>query len=404
MNYLASLRYLRWAQTLLRSNGFEAFMVAYLLARHFSASDILLLAGLRQLLGALLPVPTGMFADHCGRKLSLMIGGSGCFGSMAIFSLSANWACIVTASLVGWAGKDFFNGADNAVAGNLVYAENRHSDWRSRFSDYNVHQARQIGLGEAVTCIAATCIAMWFGLYAVIIAQGIVYLVTLVLILAIKEPPPDTCEPCLGSHGDPISHSSRLIRLAAYLIAIGAINSMSGLAYRMVPMSYGAVRYHGAALPTAGFGWIWAGYLASQWLIGLSWRPFHLDRIGIKGSIVGLAGLALLGGICYGVLGAVHSVVGLVAIFGLSVMRALEGGLSTKLFVDVTKRESQATAASTSSMVQNAVGAATMLLAGWIIRSHGLGAGLVICGLIPAGITGLALAILAYQYSSHRRM
>jgi hypothetical protein len=556
MKKVMSLRRQRWARVLLYGNGFEPFLPAYLVARHFTAHEILMLLALRQFLSFPLSVPTGLFADRYSRTLSLAIGSGACGLSIAAYGLASTWAGILCASVAGSIGKNFFCGADGALARHTHQVFYR-IDWRAHYHQYAATFVRYQGLGEAACCLVATALAINFGLMAILLAQGLAYAVVFGLVATLREPPPvdENTKLLSGLSVDPATvaastllhaldpgaamalslvavdadyvpdreHAHRLessglasvepdgrltlnhalfemsheIRtkppnerslgrgkpcyvlqlppsafapvilkvveqerngytslrilepqefaakwpnisrapliggpmievqgparrltaaeydqqlvafgkrqqqmsrrsLLALLIAMGALASLTAVTYRLGPLYYGFIRYHGRPLPPAGYGWVWSCYLASVWVCGLSYR--WIGQLTLHRSLAVLVALALGGGACYVVFGLVGSIWGLSAMVGLAFIRALETALATKFLNRLSSGRWQAGTLSVMRTMQDSMAACTLLVASWLTAAYSFPVALVTVGVIHAVVAGVALGVLAYLY------
>jgi hypothetical protein len=557
MNTIKSLRQIRWARYLMASNGFDPWLPAYMVAHHFSPHEILILAAIRQGVGFPLMYPTGLFADKLSRKTSLIVGASLCLVSMGLFVQAATWTDMLVASLSGIVGKAFFSGADIALT-RALYQKQHPQGWKDRLGLFTAHYSRYQGLTEAATAVVATLLAAGLGLWAVIAAQGAVYITVMVLVLTLHEPDKlsrDAENPQLY-HVDPTainfeflarahpaeavalslivhdpeyipaeeivnsilklelgtlrpdggiaplqslikptysapvpihpaglrpiirrkrpfhvmqlpptnhfwvlevaykpraeSDSYRVLSpsdfryrwqsiaprplvggpwvktrgparklkvdqyinmvsslerrevrrklwsLVALLLGTGAMNSLTATTYRVAPLYYESIRLHGHPLPAAGYGWVWAAYLASLWLFGLGYH--RLNALSVGKRLWTITGLGILGGSCYAAFGLIGAIWGLAAILGLALVRAQEGTLLTAFFNDLSSSRNQATVMSVLRMVQDGIAAGALLLLSLWTHVHGLGTGLIWVGALHAATTCLAFGGLAWLY------
>jgi hypothetical protein len=222
MTKVTSLSLIRWAQTIQVAKTFDPFFVAYLVARGFPMHQILQLLPLQVLLSFPLSIPTGIFADRRSRKLSMAIGAGACTVSMLLYGLAPSLAGVICASLLASTGKNFFSGADGAMA-RQAHQSHHGTEWSSIYRKYVNTLDRWRGISEAAGCVVATILASTVGLTAVVWTQGLVYLSLFALTLFMAEP--EKPDPLLAK----LQVDDRYIRATAILSQVhpGIANAYS---------------------------------------------------------------------------------------------------------------------------------------------------------------------------------
>lgn len=390
------IRYVTWAVVLERGRGFEPFMAAYLVGRNFTMRDIVVLLVVRQLLSFLLSIPTGIFADCTSRVLSLTIGAAACAAGMVVYGVSSSWGGILAASVLAGAGKNFFAGADFALA-KALYQKDCGSGWSTQL----LNLCRNQGLGEAGCCLAATGLAASIGISAVLWAQALVYLAVFALVMRVREPQPAddtstaTVRPQPAASGQSTQSRSARQRwsIVALISAMGAMASLTAVTYRITPLAYEQIRTAGKAMPASGFGCVWTIYLAATWLFGLgsSW----VARISLQKSLALLMGLTLVGGVSLAGFGLTSSLWGLTGIFGLALVRVFETPLAHRLLGELTAERRQAATLSVLRTVQDGTAALMLLFLNWVQVTRGLRDAFILVGSANAGLALAALGLFA---------
>lgn len=184
----------------------------------------------------------------------------------------------------------------------------------------------------------------------------------------------------------------RLWSIVALVIGVGAVTSLTAVTYRVAPLCYGSLRFHGRLM----YGWVWILYLVSTLGMGFGYR--WLVKLGPGKSLALMSALAVLGGACYTVFGLVGAAWGLSALLGLALVRAQESALNTKFFNELTSTRNHAAAQSALRMMQDGMAGGMILLLNWWTRTHGLGTGLIGIGVIHAMVACTAFGVLAYLY------
>ena len=100
----------------LQSGWLHIVTLVIFLERHgLGAGDIFLLKAYLSLVTLLIELPTGIFADRYGRKLSLLIGGAASFTALATYACAESFSGFLAAELVLGVGTSFISGADSAL-------------------------------------------------------------------------------------------------------------------------------------------------------------------------------------------------------------------------------------------------------------------------------------------------
>lgn len=316
-----NLRVLVALRALSVSNIQTAFFAVYLVHDlHASLALALQVYSSLGLLGALLEVPTGWFADWCGRKVSLILGCLCASCGLTLYATSTTvglW--LFTGAFIAYSGCSLLNGADSALAADICVSHYKKSEADLAFVHYETQAARFSGVAMATGSLVGLLLVWRLGLRATLWAQAMVGLPMLVCACVVKVPAYATTVK-VASITCIIRSLRHRRRLVALFAASAAITAATNIAWKVVPLYYTGIRLDSRQLPVMGLGLLWAGFLGSQYLIRPSWPHAFKRRFGPYCSQVIIMAVGV---VCYLVLGTTTSLAGLAMVFIIFIMSPL---------------------------------------------------------------------------------
>ena len=333
---------------------------------------------------AITEVPSGYLADLWGRKNTLVLGAA---ISALAFTLLINADSFVefcVYEILLGVGMSLNSGADLAI----LYDTQTYLNRRNGNVDNGKPIARLFsmdGLAGAAGAIAAAILTLW-SLQAVILAQVLVGLITMIIAASLVEPPREIS---LAGHGENFARIGRAINKEP-LVLITAIAMITfGLAAIYVFWIYQKY-WQEQGVPLTCFGYLWALHCLIR---GGAAHYAHAveDRLGTRNALILISVLSIVGilGMACG-----EGITGILFALILPVSR----GFSSVIFADALNKrltaEFRATLNSLVSLGFRAIFIVTAPVLGFMIDRYGVHSGLFALAGVFAPAYGLILYIL----------
>lgn len=150
---------------------------------HISLAQVQTLQSWLMIWMFVLNIPTGVIADHVGRKISVFLGGIFLAASCVIYVLVPNFYVFLIAEFVAALGSSFVIGASSALIYDFLKQNNREGD-----SKQILGRSSAIGnLGTVIAAPIGSIIAARFGLTAPMLISAIPLLIASLVILTVRE-------------------------------------------------------------------------------------------------------------------------------------------------------------------------------------------------------------------------
>lgn len=150
---------------------------------HISLTQVQTLQSWLMIWMFVLNIPTGVIADHVGRKISVSLGGIFLAASCVIYVLVPNFYVFLIAEFVAALGSSFVIGASSALIYDFLKQNNREGD-----SKQILGRSSAIGnLGTVIAAPIGSIIAARFGLTAPMLISAIPLLIASLVILTVRE-------------------------------------------------------------------------------------------------------------------------------------------------------------------------------------------------------------------------
>lgn len=354
---------------------------------HLSLTQVQTLQSWLMLWMFVLNIPTGVIADHIGRKISMSLGGLFLAASCVIYIFAPGFHIFLIAEFIAALGSSFVIGASSA----LIYDYLKQND---RKSESRQIMGRSSAIGSLGTVIAApigSIIAANWGLAAPMLLSAIPLLIASLVILTVHEtkkldeaPRPNPLFTIKRGVGF-IFHSRNLQLLVANDILLGLCAYFLIWLYQPMLIKVG--------LAIIFFGWIRSGYSLAGMFATFDLKI--IERVfGSGKTFVNLT--ALIVSACFILIAAFPSVV------TVTIAIILVGGLATarSSYLNTTMNEfipseQRATVLSATSTVYMLVFALANPVVGYI-ADHSLRLAFLAIGTLPL----IAFLFLRYSPSS----
>lgn len=160
---------------------FEPFLVLFLLEKGLSFTMIGALYAYREIMVNLLEVPTGLIADACGRRRSMVQSFAAYIAAFLLFYFSANFGLLLLGMTAFACGEAFRGGTHKA----MIFEYLQLQGWSRHKIDYYGHTRAWSQRGSAVAALLAAAIVCMSGRYdLVFLASTLPYFLNLCLMLS----------------------------------------------------------------------------------------------------------------------------------------------------------------------------------------------------------------------------
>ncbi|MFZ5518966.1 MAG: MFS transporter [Candidatus Zhuqueibacterota bacterium] len=331
----------------------------------------------------LFEVPTGVFADRMGRKMTLIAGMTFFVCAMVVFTLATNFALVIISQILFGLATAFQSGADSALLFDSLKALNQETEYQKVLG-----RAQTISYLTAIPMnIAGGLIAARFGFRLTIALSTVITAVSLINFFMLFEPPISIEGKRPGKtvlwHTWKASRyiwKHRMVRFTiGFSMAIGL-----GMKLSFHTMNPFWEHWH---VPISYFGFAFAGYnLVAALSSHYAYRI--IKRLGDLTTLLFLLVLVsgtffLMGGLSFGILGA------LLIPATFQIVRSLEPIATDDMVNRVTFSHHRATVLSLKSFLRQVTQIALLPLFGILSDSYGLtsayawtGAFVVLTGLL----------------------
>jgi MFS family permease len=376
--FQAHLRRLLGYRALAFTNIYTLYWTIYITAElHAPLFRALQVVSAGNILAIFLEVPTGWFADRCGRKISLVLASVCCIAGLCIYATATSVGVYLMVGIaIAQTGWSLQSGTDKALAADY-YQERYGPAYEENFREFTAILIDNQSQGQAAGSLIGALLAVTLGLHATIWGQIAAYIVMLGLALRLKT------APRYERRVRNLWHLSWGLRRRRVLLAVifsgGVITCLTGASYWLTPLYYHSI-YH-SRLSLGLFGVLWASYVGSMWLFRKYCRDAIVKRFGQLGSLVAVAALCSVSLV---IIGLTSSIFGLVAIFSFYLARAVQQPTTDWLMFqrDLTGEEERATIASVSRLCSFGLTAVLVWSTSLIAERSGLSAGLLGMGIL----------------------
>jgi MFS family permease len=304
-----------------------------------------------------LEVPSGYFADRCGRRCSLVVGAVISTIGFVVYCVSFSFLPMALAELVLGFGASFISGADAAMAYDSLLSNGEQGKYRK----FEAAGFSFIGLSEAIASVAGGLIAI-ASVRATIVAQVLVYGSLIPIALRMTEPPRHAAEAGRNVVRD-------VMRIAKYslhghteikwLIFYGAV--VGTLTHTMVWLTQ--PYYQLVGVPLGWFGALWAIQLLS-----IAVFAHYADRYeSALGKRSALVSFVVIGVASYLALALVKAAWLLPVLLGFYFIRAVFTPIIRDYLNAVVESNIRATVLSVQSLAQKLLYTGAGPLIGWVM-------------------------------------
>lgn len=355
-------------------------LVPFFQENDLTQTQIYLVQSIYAIVIVILEIPSGYFADHFGRKYSMLWGVVFSTLGCAIYSVSYSFTTILPGAITLGVAYSFISGADSALAYDSLLAISKQHEYR-KFEAYSYSLT---GISEAIASILGGLLAL-ISLRVPVYAQTVVYLVLIPLVILLKEPPRTT-----PKAKNPFREILRISKYALvdhreirWLIFYSA--TLGTLTYTMVWLTQ--PYYQLLNIPLGWFGVLWSiqlGFMA----IFSSLAHYYEMRIGKRNAFVSFT---VIGVVSYIIMGIYPSFITLVFILGFYFVR----GVHTPIFQDyvntLVSSEIRATVLSVKNLAQKLQYAILGPIIGVVVDMYSMQTALVFSGVIYGAMGGFTL-------------
>lgn len=149
---------------------FEPFMILFFRSQGFDFFQIGVLYSIMEISTNLLEIPTGIFADTFGRRLSMVMSMSSYIVSFLIFFFIPNFWAYAIAMVLFAMGEAFRSGTHKA----LILAYLKIKGWEHLKTMYYGATRSWSQMGSAVNALLAGFLVAWYGNYRVVFAISLI--------------------------------------------------------------------------------------------------------------------------------------------------------------------------------------------------------------------------------------
>jgi predicted MFS family arabinose efflux permease len=360
---------------------FVPIIVPFFQENGLSQTQIFILQALFALTIIPLEVPSGYFADYVGRKQSIFIGALFSTVGFLLYSLSYGFLQLLLAEIVLGIGYSFISGADTAMAYDSFAAEGKEKEYlrfASRSHGY-------IASSEGVASIIGGFLAI-VSLRTPVVAQAIVYSLTIPLALLLTEP-----KRIKSAAKNPFGDILRITKHALHghkeikwLILYGA--TMATLTHTMVWLIQ--PYYQLVGIPIVWFGILWAGQLFIMGLFSRNAARYE-KWLGRKYALISFP---IIGCLSYIILGLAPSIATLPLLLGFFFVRGVHIPILQHYVNSVVASDIRATVLSVKNLVQKMIYALFGPLIGVVVDVYSLQTALLFSAALYGSLGIIVLA------------
>ncbi len=346
-------------------------IVLFYKSNGLSMKDIFLLQSIYSLTLMTLEIPTGYFADHAGRKTSILVGATLGFSGYLVYSLSFGFWMFVVAEVILGVSQSLVSGADSAMLYDTLAAakqNKRYTQMEGRITSIG-------NFGEAFAGIIGGLLAV-SSLRTPFYVQACVALIAFPAALMLKEPPVQSLKIKPGLKDvvkimHSVLHGNVKLKWNTFFSAIIGASTLS--------MAWFAQPYFGQIkLPVSMYGVLWAVLNLSVGIAAVyAWR--FEKKYGPPFTVIVFT-LAIFSS--YLLLPLMPGYTGL----GILLVFYLARGLATPTLRNyiniITTSEIRATVLSVRNFLIRLIFAVTGPLWGWLTDKYSLKTAIISAGLI----------------------
>lgn len=370
----------------LRSGMFSMAIIVLFFQQHgLTMREVTLLQSLFALAVIVFELPTGYYADHYGRKKSIVIGG--CFSSLGYlaYSLSNTFPQFLGAEILLAAGCGFVSGADSAI----IYENTDGKNGNRAFIKTEGNGAGAGMFSEALTSLVGGSFLALVSLRLPLYFDALLALSVIPVALTLHEaqkPKKQKRESSLVSMWRLMKYSLHEHVEIKWLILYSGLVSASTLTMVWFIQIY----WEAAHIPTSMFGILWATLLCIGAWVSLR-ADLMEDRLGRKVSLIILV---VFPAAAYFFLGAHVSAWSIVFIALFYVTRGLNNPIMKSYLNGLISSEKRATILSAQSLMGRLIFAVIGPVMGGIHDAYSLQTAMFACFTLFAILGVIALMFL----------
>lgn len=366
---------------------FTPVIVLFLQENGLSMTEVMILQSAYSVAVVLLEVPSGYFADHLGRRKTLLIGSSFMTLGIGVYSLGQGFWSFLVAELTFAFGGAFYSGADSAMLYDSLKEMGRETEYKKLWGKTGSYAL----VSTAAASILGGLIAE-YSLRLTLTSMVPIYLATLPICYSMTEPKREKkvaeeghLREVIKTGKETFLHKKRLRWLIVYSAIITLL--IKGAYFLYQPY------FKQASIPIAWFGAIFAGLnvfsaLASRYADEIE------EYLGLKTSLVSLVGLTGFAFLLFGQIAAVYS---LIFAFIHNFVRGFYSPVISDYVNKITESRDRSTVLSFQNLTGRIFYASTLPLIGLITDSFGLKAAMNSLALTTFLLGGIILAVMAYD-------
>jgi MFS family permease len=368
-----------------RSGMFSMAIVALFFKQNgLSLKEIMFLQSLFAIAVIVLEVPTGHFADHRGRRISIIIGTIFSVIGYSAYAVSSGFSGFLVGEMLLAVGYSFVSGADSAV----IYENADVSNGQGGAIKAEGNGASVGMLAEAITSFIGGSFLSLVSLRFPIYFDVLLALAVLPVALALDEE-----KVKIQCRENKILKVIKLLKFSLHdhkeikwlIFYSAAVSSATLTMVWLIPMFFMATK-----TPTFMFGALWALFLVIS--AGVSYKAHSIEEfLGRKKSLIVLFVLPILG---YLLLGFSMNIITIIFIPLFYVARGLNNPITKSYINGLISSEDRATILSAQSLMGRLPFVFIGPLAGWVNDIYSLQAALLLCGGIFAIMGVIALLFL----------
>lgn len=331
-----------------------------------------------------LEVPSGYFADHVGRKASLMLGGVLTVLGFIIYTFAYGFWPIALAELVIGFGLSFVSGADVA----LLYDSLKELKSADQYRKTEANTFGLIGISEALASVAGGGLAL-ISLRLPFVLQGFVYAGIIPLTAMLREPPVTK-----SAEINPFRDVMRVTKYALHghteikwLIFYSAI--IGTLTHTMVWLTQ--PYYQLVGIPLGWFGVLWAVQFVMLALFAHFADRYEV-KLGKKNALISFVGIGV---VAYALLGALPYIVLLPVILCFYFIRGVQATILRDYLNVLVESDIRATVLSVQNFAQKLLYTGLGPLIGLVMDVYSLQAALLFSALLYSVLGIFVLAKMA---------
>ena len=354
---------------------FIPIIVPFFQDNGLSQTQIYILQSLFALTIVLLEVPSGYFADHIGRKQSILLGAILSTVGFILYSTAYGFAPLLIAEIVLGVGYSFISGADTALAYDSFVAQGKEDEYlkfESRSSGY-------MGMSESIASIIGGFLVI-ASLRTPIVAQAVFYSTTIPLALLLTEPKLRK-RVSKTQFRDIISITKYALHghtEVKWLIFYGAI--IATLTHTMVWLTQ--PYYQLVGIPIAWFGILWATQL---FIMGIF--SHNADKYEKwLGKTYALISFPIIGCTSYILLGIAPSLAVLPLLLGFYFVRGVHIPILQNYVNSIVESNIRATVLSVKNLAQKLIYMIFGPIIGLVVDLHSLQAALLFSAVLYGGL------------------